>query len=44
MKYLDRLDIISDNQFGFRAMRGTSDAIVDIYEYVFLFEKSEHSI
>ena len=45
VKYLDSLNILSRNQFGFRAMRGTNDAIIDIYEHVFSsFEKSEHSV
>ena len=45
VRYLNRLNILSGNQFGFRAMRGTNDAIIDIYEHVFSsFEKSEHSV
>ena len=45
VKYLEEHDVVNENQFGFRAMRGTNDAIVDIFESVFSsFEQSEYAV
>ena len=41
-KFLDRVGILSDNQFGFRTGRGTTDAILEIYENAYgAVDKSE---
>ena len=43
--YLNKFKIVNCNQFGFRALRGSVDAIVDIYEQIFAsIEKSNHSL